>query len=108
MNIIKFVYDIPEDKYQKLQEIKNKLGIEKNKDLFNVALTLLDWVIKTKEEGRVIGAVDEANFTYRQLEMPALSEVKQKTDEENVEEDSETDNWPELIDFLPNDEQDLE
>jgi hypothetical protein len=42
------------------------------KDLFNCSLTLLQWAIKQRVEGRSIASVDENNQTYRELVMPAI------------------------------------
>jgi len=52
------------------------------KDLFNCSLTLLDWAIKQRVEGRHLASVDENNQTYRELLMPAIEAAAQRHCEE--------------------------
>ena len=46
--------------------------LETRKDLFNSALSLLDWAVGEVLKGRVIASLDEENKHYTRLAMPAL------------------------------------
>ena len=50
--------------------------ISKQKDLFNAALTLLEWAVGERRKGRTIASMDEASMKYKELAMPALSAVR--------------------------------
>lgn len=52
-----------------------ELGISTKKDLFNQALTLLEWAAKERKTGRIIASVDETNEQYKQVLLPALERV---------------------------------
>jgi len=60
------------DKIAKLREITNSAT---NQELLSNALTLLEWAIKEKQEHHSIGSLDAENKTYRELVMPALSNI---------------------------------
>jgi len=53
------------------------------KDLFNSSLTLLDWAIRQRIEGRSIASVDENNQTFRELVMPAIEAAVSRNSKNN-------------------------
>ena len=53
-----------------LEEIMREAGITKRKDLFNVALSLLAWVVNERRKNRKIVSVDSDADSYRELLMP--------------------------------------
>ena len=55
----------------KVDEIKEDSGIKKNKELFNFALSLLEWSLKEKQKGRIIVSLDEENQKYKEILIPA-------------------------------------
>jgi hypothetical protein len=55
----------------KVNEIKEDSGIKKNKELFNFALSLLEWSLKEKQKGRIIVSLDEENQKYKEILIPA-------------------------------------
>jgi hypothetical protein len=74
--------ELPEARVQELKDLMNTIGVETYKDLFNNALTLLEWTVSEVKSGRSIAAVDEAANKYRELAMPifehAAKEARQK------------------------------
>jgi hypothetical protein len=75
MKIVRIQFEMPEDKAKELDALMNEIGVQTKKDLFNNALTLLKWAIKETKRRRSIASVDEKNGKYRELQMPALSNV---------------------------------
>jgi hypothetical protein len=67
--------DLDESQMDELSQMMREGKVRTKKDLFNAALTLLRWAMKERKAGRVIASVDEARDTYKELEMPVLSEV---------------------------------
>ncbi|MEX3693041.1 hypothetical protein AB3X91_34315 [Paraburkholderia sp. BR14263] len=65
-------FDVPEDRLAELQQLMKTCGIETRKDLFNNALTLLEWAVRESTRGRTIASVSDDEKSYRELQMPAL------------------------------------
>ncbi|MFL6310534.1 MAG: hypothetical protein ACJ71W_00380 [Terriglobales bacterium] len=64
--------DFDEQGAQLLETLKQKTASRTQRELFNNALTLLDWAIKQREQGYSIASVDETNQVFKELQMPAL------------------------------------
>lgn len=64
--------DIPKDREPEIQSLMKATGAETPRELFNNALTLLDWAVKTVKEGREVAEVDETSDEYRVLSIPSL------------------------------------
>jgi metal-responsive CopG/Arc/MetJ family transcriptional regulator len=73
--MIKFQFELPEDRVKELEELMRKAKISTRKDLFNSALTLLEWAVHEKEAGRAIASIDEGQRRYKELVMPSLTVV---------------------------------
>lgn len=74
---VRMQFDLPEARLAQLKELMETCGIATQKDLFNNALTLFEWAVRQRQEGRVISAVDEVNMKFKELSMPALENVRQ-------------------------------
>ena len=70
-------FDLPDTKVADLDRIMAEGGIRTRKELFNNALSLLEWAIKQRKAGRTIAAVDESNDSYRELSMPILENIRE-------------------------------
>ncbi len=66
--------DIDESGEQVLNNIKQATGLSTYKDIFNNAITLFEWAIRQRVEGRVISSLDERTKRYKEMTMPALEE----------------------------------
>src|SRR5258708_3149223 len=75
-----------------VNKVRSMTGISTYKDLFNNAITLLDWAARQSYKGLAIAAADEAKQHYRELEMPALQYAasKGRTDREPLQQMIET------------------
>ena len=73
--------DLDEEGMNLVERLKTATGSKTYKELFNNALTLLDWAIRQRHEERKIGSFDEQNKNYRELQMPALEHAATKKTE---------------------------
>jgi hypothetical protein len=67
--------DLPTEKVEQLDRLAAEVGFATRKDLFNNALTLLQWAVKESRRGRAIASVDQANERFTELHMPFLSDL---------------------------------
>jgi hypothetical protein len=67
--------ELPPAKVQELKDVMEEAGIETYKELFNNALTLLDWAIREVKDGNVLASLDEKNDRHRVLVMPVLEKI---------------------------------
>jgi hypothetical protein len=58
-----------------LQNLQKKLGTSKSTDVARDALTLLNWAVNEKSEGRDIASAEDGNV-HAKLAMPSLDKVK--------------------------------
>ncbi len=61
-----------------VNKVRDMTGISTYKDLFNNAITLLDWAARQAYKGLAIAAADEQKQQYRELEIPALQYAASK------------------------------
>ena len=69
---VRIQIEIDKEKYDELQQLLEKTGTRTMKDFFNNAVTLLKWAIRKRSEGATIAAINEAQKTFVELEMPIL------------------------------------
>jgi hypothetical protein len=55
-----------------VNKVREMTGLNTYKELFNNAITLLDWAARQTYKGLSIAAADGQKQEYRELEMPAL------------------------------------
>ncbi len=68
-------FDFAPDRVDELKQMSVEAGCSM-KDLFNNALTILEWSITETRKGNEIAAVNEANQSFRVLVTPLLERVK--------------------------------
>jgi len=64
--------ELPESRISSIKELMEVLGVETYKDLFNNALSLLDWTVEQVQDGRIIAALKTDDNKYKELVMPVL------------------------------------
>jgi hypothetical protein len=69
--------ELPEPRVNELKLLMSEIGVDTYKELFNNALTLLEWTVAEIATGRSIASVDEASNKYRELAMP-IFEIARK------------------------------
>jgi hypothetical protein len=70
--------DVTEDQERHIQRLMEETGLSTKKDLFNNALTLLSWAVEEVGSGNTVASVNEEQQRYRELQMPALTNVAQR------------------------------
>jgi hypothetical protein len=71
----RFQLDISREHLKELESLMRELGITTKKDLFNQAITLLEWAARERKGGRVIASIDEAKDVYKQVLLPVLERL---------------------------------
>lgn len=71
--------DVNERKREEIELLTHIADVPTIKDLFNNALTLLKWAIVERARGNTIASLNEAQDTYKELEMPVLSAASRNT-----------------------------
>jgi TIR domain len=79
---IRLSLEVPPHQLERLDNLVRQTGISTRKDFFNQALALLEWAVKEKLAGRVIGSIDEKAQMYREVIMPVLSISKRAEEHE--------------------------
>lgn len=67
---------VSDARFKQLHELMQACGIESQKDLFNNALSLLEWAAVERNQGKIIASVDEKEKRYKELSMVALENAK--------------------------------
>ncbi len=76
MATVKLQIEFDVEKMKEIEATMRELHVSTKKEFINGALTLLMWAIKERKAGRVIASVDERRDSFKELEMPILSEVR--------------------------------
>jgi hypothetical protein len=69
-----------EVKKEKLDEIKKLMeiaGVNTQKELFDNALTLTKWMMRQKKAGKSVGALNDDDDRFTELDMPILENAKE-------------------------------
>jgi metal-responsive CopG/Arc/MetJ family transcriptional regulator len=74
-NATRIQLELPNDMVKHIEELMKEANVRTKKDLFNNALSLLEWAIKEKRDGREIASIDEKEKAYKEIVMPILSNV---------------------------------
>lgn len=72
---VRIQFELPENKVRELEQLMEESGTATRKDLFNNALTLLEWALNESKRGNVIASINEQEHKYEELHMPILSAV---------------------------------
>ena len=69
---VRIQIDFAEDRVRDMDSLMERCGITTRKDLFNNALSILEWAIEEQEAAKVVASVDRDGERYVILRMPAL------------------------------------
>lgn len=67
--------DVSKQNAQQIKSLMCRADFRTHSDLFNNAVTLVEWAIRQVERGSVIAAVDTDHDRMRELSMPFLKHV---------------------------------
>jgi len=71
-------FDLPASKIAQLEELMEETDSETRRELFNNALTLLQWAIEQRQEGYEIASYHREHKDLHIVKMPALNHVTRK------------------------------
>ena len=63
------------EEVKELKDLMARAGIDTYKDLFNNALTLLEWAVDEAEERRTLASIGPEGERLRELAMPVLDRI---------------------------------
>jgi hypothetical protein len=75
MNITRIQIELSDENLSRYEKLMEKCGVRTKKDLINNALTLLEWAIRERENGRVIASVDEKTEKYKEVLLPIFASI---------------------------------
>lgn len=77
-------FEFSEDRINDLKDLQAETSSDSMKELFNNALTMLEWAIKEVKSGNEIAAVSDDQKVYRVFVTPLLERVAKKYRKEPV------------------------
>jgi hypothetical protein len=73
-------FEFTQEQVKELKDLQRKTGCATMKDLFNNALSVLEWTVDESMKGNEIAAINESDRNYRVLVAPVLqAAAKQAT-----------------------------
>ncbi len=75
----RYQFDVPAEEVGHIDQMKAVIGAGSNGELFDNALTLLDWAITQVKAGRKLASIADDGSTYRELVMPALEKARTRS-----------------------------
>ena len=75
---VRIQFEIPEEKYKAIEKLMETCGMRTKTELWNNALTLLEWAAEQIQKGCVVASIDEAGAKCREFWMPFLQFVKNR------------------------------
>ena len=71
-------FDLNESKVKELDTLMKTIGVSTKKELFDNALTFLEWAVKEikHDPDRVIGSINEKTDSYKELQMSVFSNAR--------------------------------
>ena len=76
MKNVRMQFDFTEDRVKELEAMMAKCDISTRKELFNNALTVLEWALEESEHGHEIAAIDRKEKQFFALRMPILMQAR--------------------------------
>ena len=76
--------DLDDRGAESLDKLEKATGSKTHKEFFNSAITLMDWAVKQRQQGRIVASMDEESENYRELQMPALEHAASARVQESV------------------------
>ena len=71
-------FEFSEARIQDLKDLQSETDSDSMKELFNNALTMLEWAVKEVKSGNEIAAVSEDDKVYRVFITPLLERVAKR------------------------------
>lgn len=71
--IVRVQFEIPAAKLEQMDSLLEPTGCRTRKELFNLGMTVVDWIVKEKDAGRIIASIDERSKVFKELCIPGLT-----------------------------------
>lgn len=78
MEKVRVQFDLSPHRVAELDALMEACGVETRKDLFNNALTILEWSVQEVMRGNSIASINEEQHAYRVLQMPVLNHAARR------------------------------
>lgn len=66
----------------RMDALVDKTGLKTRTQLINTALTLLEWAVRERQEGKIIASVDEVRDQYKEIYLPGFPAISVDTADE--------------------------
>jgi len=70
--------ELAEDRVKELNDLMERCGLTTKKDLFNNAMSILEWAVEEVEAGNSIASVNKRDQRYEVLRMPILDAASKR------------------------------
>jgi hypothetical protein len=74
----RFQVEIDGDEQSRFDDLKRRLGINTNKELFDNAFTLLEWAANVVNDGNHIAEVDRDKTQFTVIKLPVLERTRDR------------------------------
>ena len=74
-------FDLSKERVDELTALAEKTGATTRVQLFNQALTLLEWFVQEREAGRAVGSVDKDTERFSEILLPGMPPIDNEGDE---------------------------
>ncbi|MCA1244109.1 hypothetical protein LC092_16820 [Stappia stellulata] len=75
---IRIQFDLLPERVEELHQLMVDCGVDTRKDIFNNAITLLEWAVAEVKMGHEIASLNKANKSYEIVRMPIFSNVAKR------------------------------
>ncbi len=82
-------FNFNDDQIKYLKSLQRKTGFSRVQEMFNSAMTLLEWSVDEKIKGNEIASIDPASESYRTIAMPILRKAAEYARAEEPQTDRE-------------------
>ncbi|MBT4934559.1 MAG: hypothetical protein HOL66_11920 [Rhodospirillaceae bacterium] len=90
--------ELADEMVEPLYALKDTCALKTNKDLFDNAVTLLEWAVGEVQKGNIIASVNEAEDRMVELQMPVLQAAKRNATNEVIFETPDISHFDNMID----------
>lgn len=73
-------FDVDADGLALLEALRTRARLSTRKELFNYAMTLFEWALNERADGRRLGSYGNDDDSFRELQMPPIEAVAPKRD----------------------------
>lgn len=77
--------------YRSMEDMRNKLKLESNEDVLNMALSILSWAVEKSTDGHEVGTIDPNDKLFCKINIKQLDALRERTkNKQKTEAEAET------------------